>query len=66
MFSHQHLPLEEVFDPTGAGDTFAGGFGWHKENISLRIWKTQLFKVLTSLCENRTNAYFRENRSSVD
>jgi sugar/nucleoside kinase (ribokinase family) len=20
------LPLEEVFDPTGAGDTFAGGF----------------------------------------
>ena len=23
---HQHLPLEEVFDPTGAGDTFAGGF----------------------------------------
>lgn len=23
------LPLEEVFDPTGAGDTFAGGFvGW--------------------------------------
>ena len=20
------LPLEEVFDPTGAGDSFAGGF----------------------------------------
>ena len=20
------LPLEEVYDPTGAGDTFAGGF----------------------------------------
>ncbi|MCY7360215.1 MAG: PfkB family carbohydrate kinase, partial [Rudanella sp.] len=23
------LPLEEVFDPTGAGDTFAGGFIGH-------------------------------------
>lgn len=32
LFHHEHiffapaLPLEEVFDPTGAGDTFAGGF----------------------------------------
>jgi sugar/nucleoside kinase (ribokinase family) len=32
LFSKEHiffapaLPLEEVFDPTGAGDTFAGGF----------------------------------------
>lgn len=32
LFSHTHvffapaLPLEDVFDPTGAGDTFAGGF----------------------------------------
>ena len=33
MFNEEHqvffapaLPLEEVFDPTGAGDTFAGGF----------------------------------------
>src|SRR5882757_7040802 len=33
LFFHQDnvffapaLPLEEVFDPTGAGDTFAGGF----------------------------------------
>jgi sugar/nucleoside kinase (ribokinase family) len=32
--------LEEVFDPTGAGDTFAGGFAGYltqSENISLRI-----------------------------
>lgn len=31
------LPLEEVFDPTGAGDTFAGGFSGYiaqSENIS--------------------------------
>ena len=26
MFIAPGLPLEEVFDPTGAGDTFAGGF----------------------------------------
>ena len=26
MFSAPALPLESVFDPTGAGDTFAGGF----------------------------------------
>ncbi|MEM6767907.1 MAG: PfkB family carbohydrate kinase [Bacteroidota bacterium] len=26
LFSAPGLPLEEVFDPTGAGDTFAGGF----------------------------------------
>ena len=28
-FLRQHLPLEDVFDPTGAGDTFAGGFVGH-------------------------------------
>ncbi|MCC6258811.1 MAG: sugar kinase, partial [Chitinophagaceae bacterium] len=26
VFFAPALPLEEVFDPTGAGDTFAGGF----------------------------------------
>ena len=26
MFHAPALPLAEVFDPTGAGDTFAGGF----------------------------------------
>ena len=25
-FERRHLPLEEVVDPTGAGDSFAGGF----------------------------------------
>lgn len=29
IFSAPGLPLEEVFDPTGAGDTFAGGFIGH-------------------------------------
>ncbi len=27
------LPLEDVFDPTGAGDTFAGGFIGHLANV---------------------------------
>jgi len=26
VFAAPAFPLEEVFDPTGAGDTFAGGF----------------------------------------
>jgi sugar/nucleoside kinase (ribokinase family) len=26
VFSAPGLPLEEIYDPTGAGDTFAGGF----------------------------------------
>ena len=29
VFAVPALPLEEVFDPTGAGDTFAGGFAAH-------------------------------------
>ncbi len=29
VFSAPALPLEDVFDPTGAGDTFAGGFIGH-------------------------------------
>lgn len=29
VFAVPALPLEDVFDPTGAGDTFAGGFAAH-------------------------------------
>ena len=37
IFFAPALPLEEVFDPTGAGDTFAGGFAGYlaaTENVS--------------------------------
>ena len=37
VFFAPALPLEDVVDPTGAGDTFAGGFiGYlaHTDNIS--------------------------------
>lgn len=33
VFSAPAYPLEEVFDPTGAGDTFAGGFLGHLANV---------------------------------
>lgn len=33
IFSAPALPLADVFDPTGAGDTFAGGFIGHLANI---------------------------------
>ena len=39
------LPLEEVFDPTGAGDTFAGGFAGflaRSENISFENMKNAI------------------------
>jgi len=42
MFFAPALPLEEVFDPTGAGDTFAGGFAGYlaaTENISFENMK---------------------------
>ncbi len=43
VFFAPALPLEEVFDPTGAGDTFAGGFiGYLSQNndISFENMKT--------------------------
>ena len=42
MFFAPALPLEEVFDPTGAGDTFAGGFTGYlasKDNYSFEAMK---------------------------
>ena len=43
VFASPALPLEEVFDPTGAGDTFAGGFAAHlaaTKSISFENMKT--------------------------
>lgn len=43
IFSAPALPLESVFDPTGAGDTFAGGFIGYlakTDNISFDNMKT--------------------------
>jgi len=49
------LPLEEVFDPTGAGDTFAGGFIGHlakTKDISFENMKTAIIigSAMASFC----------------
>ena len=58
IFFAPALPLEEVFDPTGAGDTFAGGFtGYLAEtkNISFENLKNAVIHGanLASFCVER-------------
>lgn len=51
VFSAPGLPLEEVFDPTGAGDTFAGGFIGYlakTKDISFSNMKTAI--IVGSAC----------------
>jgi sugar/nucleoside kinase (ribokinase family) len=55
IFFAPALPLEEVFDPTGAGDTFAGGFAGfitQSENISFSNMKQAIIhgSNLASFC----------------
>ncbi|HQW83440.1 MAG TPA: PfkB family carbohydrate kinase [Ferruginibacter sp.] len=55
VFFAPALPLEEVFDPTGAGDTFAGGFIGHlakTQDISFENMKTAIIvgSALASFC----------------
>ncbi len=55
VFFAPALPLEEVFDPTGAGDTFAGGFSGfitQSENISFENMKNAIIygSNLASFC----------------
>lgn len=55
VFFAPALPLEEVFDPTGAGDTFAGGFAGYitqSENVSFDNMKNGIIygSNLASFC----------------
>jgi sugar/nucleoside kinase (ribokinase family) len=55
IFFAPALPLEEVFDPTGAGDTFAGGFTGYlaqSEDISFENMKNAVIygSSLASFC----------------
>ncbi|MCM4166647.1 putative sugar kinase YdjH [Arenibacter antarcticus] len=55
VFSAPALPLKEVFDPTGAGDTFAGGFAGYlaeSKNISFSNLKRAVIhgSNLASFC----------------
>tara|TARA_B110001450_G_C17651948_1_gene493697 strand:+ start:1426 stop:2355 length:930 start_codon:yes stop_codon:yes gene_type:complete len=55
MFSAPAMPLESVFDPTGAGDTFAGGFAGFLsqfEDINFESMKKAVIygSILASFC----------------
>jgi fructose-1-phosphate kinase PfkB-like protein len=55
VFFAPALPLEDVFDPTGAGDTFAGGFIGHlarTKDISFENMKTGIIigSAMASFC----------------
>ena len=55
VFFAPALPLEEVFDPTGAGDTFAGGFAGfitQSENVTFENMKSAIIygSNLASFC----------------
>jgi len=55
VFFAPALPLEEVFDPTGAGDTFAGGFMGHiarTKDIAFENMKTAIIvgSAMASFC----------------
>ena len=55
VFFAPALPLEDVFDPTGAGDTFAGGFIGHlakTRDISFENMKTAIIlgSAMASFC----------------
>jgi sugar/nucleoside kinase (ribokinase family) len=55
VFFAPALPLEDVFDPTGAGDTFAGGFIGHiakTKDVSFENMKTAIIvgSAMASYC----------------
>lgn len=66
IFFAPALPLEEVFDPTGAGDTFAGGFAGYltkTDNISFENMKKAIIHAsnLASFCVEKFGTERMEN-----
>lgn len=66
VFFAPALPLEEVFDPTGAGDTFAGGFSGfiaQSENVSFDNMKNAIIhgSNLASFCVEKFGTQRMEN-----
>ncbi len=66
IFFAPALPLEEVFDPTGAGDTFAGGFAGYltkTDNISFENMKNAIIHAsnLASFCVEKFGTERMEN-----
>ena len=73
VFVAPALPLEEVFDPTGAGDTFAGGFMGHiaaTRDISFDNMKTAIIvgSAMASFCVEKfgPNRLKEVTRADID
>ena len=73
VFFAPALPLEEVFDPTGAGDTFAGGFIGHiakTKDISFENMKTAIIvgSAMASFCVEKfgTERLREINKADID
>ena len=71
VFFAPALPLEEVFDPTGAGDTFAGGFAGfitQSENISFENMKKAIIhgSNLASFCVEKFGTERMENLQKAE
>ncbi len=71
IFSAPALPLESVFDPTGAGDTFAGGFiGYlaQTEDFSFENMKSAIIygSALASFCVEKFGTERMEHLEKTD
>jgi len=71
VFFAPALPLEDVFDPTGAGDTFAGGFIGHlakTKDISFENMKTAIIvgSVMASFCVEKFGTARLKEITSAD
>ena len=71
VFYAPALPLEEVFDPTGAGDTFAGGFAGFlaaSKNISFDNMKNAVIygSALASFCVEKFGTQRMENLTNEE
>lgn len=71
MFFAPALPLTQVYDPTGAGDTFAGGFmGYlaHSEDISFENMKRAVIygSAMASFCVEEFSIDKLRNLTNID
>ncbi|TNE79785.1 MAG: sugar kinase [Bacteroidetes bacterium] len=71
VFFAPALPLEEVFDPTGAGDTFAGGFIGYlakTEDVSFENMKRAIIygSVMASFCVEKFGTERIENLTQAE
>src|SRR5207248_202021 len=73
FFSAGAYPLEDIHDPTGAGDTFAGGFAGYlaahvRENVTFDVMRKAVIygSVLARFSEHiRRQRFARRNMENV-